>query len=249
MQSVTVHNARTHLSRLLAEVEQGREFSICRGNQPVARLSTLQQDYAEALVRIQFEGDKIFPGNIFPIIQDRNLDAEFDLTVIRAINRDMDSGRLPQGQGVSINLSAQGIVHARVMDAMVALLEAETGRKIVVEITETALITQMDTASANIQRLRDAGALVALDDFGSGYSSLRYLASMPVDLVKFDISMVRLLESGTDKQKLMVEEIARMVLAAGYELVAEGIETASLLEKTRLLGFSHAQGYYLGKPA
>jgi EAL domain-containing protein (putative c-di-GMP-specific phosphodiesterase class I) len=71
---------------------------------------------------------------------------------------------------------------------------------------------------------------------------------MPVDLVKFDISMVRLLESGDSRQKLMIEEIARMVITAGYELVAEGIETPELLEKVTRLGFSHAQGYYFGKP-
>ena len=216
--------------------------------QAVVRLPLMQKEYSEALTRIRFEGQLIFPGDIFPIIQGRNLDAEFDLAIIRAIRRDMDSGKLPPGEGVSINLSASGIVNARVMEAMVALLEAEQGRKIVVEITETALITQMETATANILRLRQAGALVALDDFGSGYSSLRYLASMPVDLVKFDISMVRLLESGEARQRLMIEEIARMVITAGYELVAEGIETRELLEKVIQLGFSHAQGYYFGKP-
>lgn len=217
--------------------------------QPVVRVPLMQTEYAEALARIRFEGQLIYPGDIFPIIQDRNLDAEFDLAIIRAINRDMDSGKLPPGHGVSINLSAPGIINAKVVDAMVALLEAEQSRKVVVEITETALITQMETATANLGKLREAGGLIALDDFGSGYSSLRYLSSMPVDLVKFDISMVRLLESGDRRQKLMMEEIARMVITAGYELVAEGIETRELLDEVIRLGFSHAQGYYLGKPA
>ena len=216
--------------------------------QPVVRVPLMQIEYAEALTRIRFEDQMIYPGDIFPIIQDRNLDAEFDLAIIRAISRDMDNGKLPAGHGVSINITAPGIVNAKVVDAMVALLEAERGRKIVVEITETALITQMETASANVSKLREAGALVALDDFGSGYSSLRYLSSMPVDLVKFDISMVHLLESGDRRQKLMMEEITRMVITAGYELVAEGIETRELLDEVIRLGFSHAQGYYLGKP-
>ncbi|MCP5277313.1 MAG: EAL domain-containing protein [Thiobacillus sp.] len=216
--------------------------------QAVVRLPGIEQEYSEALTRIRFEGQLIFPGDIFPIIQDRNLDAEFDMAIIRAINRDMDTETLPPGKGVSINISAQGIVNAKVVDAMVALLEAEQRRKIVVEITETALITQMETATANIQRLRSVGALVALDDFGSGYSSLRYLASMPVDLVKFDISMVRMLESGNARQQLMIEEIARMVIAAGYDLVAEGIESQTLLDKVVRLGFSHGQGYLFGKP-
>lgn len=220
--------------------------------QAVVRLPLLQKEYSEALARIRFEGELFLPGDIFPIVHGRNLDAEFDLAILRAINHDMDRGVLPAGQGVSINISAPGIVNAKVMDTLLALLEAEQvqkgGRKIVVEITETALITQMDTATANIRRLRAAGALVALDDFGSGYSSLRYLSSMPVDLVKFDISMVRMLESGDDRQRRMIEEIVRLVLTAGYELVAEGIDTSELLAKVSGLGFSHAQGYYFGRP-
>jgi diguanylate cyclase (GGDEF)-like protein len=220
--------------------------------QAVMHLPMVQKEYVEALTRIRFNGELIRPDAIFPIVQARKLDSEFDLSVIRAVARDMASGRLPARQGVSINLSAPSIVNAKVVDAMLALIRAQTapaiGRKIVVEITETALITQMEIASANIEQLRAAGALVALDDFGSGYSSLRYLATMPVDLVKFDISMVRLLENGDERQKLILEEIARMVLTAGYALVAEGIETRPQLDKIIGMGFTHAQGFYFGKP-
>lgn len=216
--------------------------------QAVMRLPMVQKEYVEALTRIRLNGELIRPDAIFPIVQARKLDAEFDLSVIRAITHDMASGRLPARQGVSINLSAPSIVNAKVVDAMLELVRAQSDRKIVVEITETALITQMEIASANIEQLRNAGALVALDDFGSGYSSLRYLATMPVDLVKFDISMVRLLENGEPRQKLILEEIAGMVITAGYELVAEGIETRAQLDKIIGMGFTHAQGFYFGKP-
>jgi diguanylate cyclase (GGDEF)-like protein len=220
--------------------------------QAVMRLPMVQKEYVEALTRIRINGELIRPDAIFPIVQARKLDAEFDLSVIRAVTRDMANGRLPAGQGVSINLSAPSIVNAKVVDAMLELVRAQVvqpgGRKVVVEITETALITQMEVASANIEQLRQAGALVALDDFGSGYSSLRYLATMPVDLVKFDISMVRLLENGEQRQQLILQEIAGMVITAGYELVAEGIETRAQLDKIIGMGFSHAQGFYFGKP-
>jgi EAL domain-containing protein (putative c-di-GMP-specific phosphodiesterase class I) len=216
--------------------------------QAVMRLPMVQKEYVEALTRIRLNGELIRPDAIFPIVQARKLDAEFDLSVIRAVTRDMANGRLSAKQGVSINLSAPSIVNAKVVDAMLELVRSQKDRKVVVEITETALITQMEIASANIKQLREAGALVALDDFGSGYSSLRYLATMPVDLVKFDISMVRLLENGDQRQKLILEEIAGMVITAGYELVAEGIETRAQLDKIIGMGFSHAQGFYFGKP-
>ncbi|MDD5391139.1 MAG: EAL domain-containing protein [Gallionellaceae bacterium] len=216
--------------------------------QSVMSLPMAQKEYVEALTRIRFEGELIGPGAIFPIVQARNLDMEFDLAVLRALERDLTRGRLPAGQGVSVNLSAPSIVNAKVIDAMVGLIRHHPGRKIVAEITETALITQIEVASDNIRRLREAGCLVALDDFGSGYSSLRYLATMPVDLVKFDISMVRLLDSGERRQQLMMEDISNLVLTAGYQMVAEGVETRELLDKVISLGFSHAQGYYFDKP-
>jgi diguanylate cyclase (GGDEF)-like protein len=226
-----------------------RDFQLIEMRyQAVMRLPMLRKEYVEALARIRLRGETIRPDMIFPIVQARKLDAEFDLAVLRAVRRDLETDRLGSGQGVSINLSAPGIVNANVVDAAVALVRSQPERKMVFEITETALIMQMETASANISRLREAGALVALDDFGSGYSSLRYLASMPVDLVKFDISMVRLLEQGEARQKLILHEIAGMVITAGYDLVAEGIETREQLDIIIGLGFTHAQGYYFGQP-
>lgn len=70
---------------------------------------------------------------------------------------------------------------------------------------------------------------------------------MPVDLVKFDISMVRSLEE-TGRQALFVTDLARLIKDAGYQLVAEGIESEALLQKVTALGFSHAQGYHIGRP-
>lgn len=232
-----------------AVFEAIRDFTLIElSYQAVMRLPMVRKEYVEALARIRLKGELIRPDAIFPIVQARKLDTEFDLAVLRAIKRDLDSGRLSARQGISINLSAPSIVNSNVVDAMLALVLSQTERKIVIEITETALITQMETASANIDKLRQVGALVALDDFGSGYSSLRYLASMPVDLVKFDISMIRLLEHGEPRQKLILEEIAGMVITAGYELVAEGIETRAQLDKIIGIGFTHAQGYYFGQP-
>lgn len=216
--------------------------------QSVMRLPMAQREYVEALTRIRINGELIGPGAIFPIVAARNLDMEFDLAVLRALHRDLLNQRLGPGRGVSVNLSAPSVVNSKVIDTLVELIAAFPGRKIVAEITETALITQMNTATRNIQRLREAGCLVALDDFGSGYSSLRYLTSMPVDLVKFDISMVRLLESEDRRQQLMMEEITRLVVTAGYQMVAEGVETRSMLDKVIALGFTHAQGYYFDRP-
>ncbi len=215
--------------------------------QHIVRFPDLRPEYAEALCRIRYDGQIIGPGAIFAIVQNRRLDVEFDLAVISAIRRDLEADLPALRQGVSINLSAPGVVNDKVIQSLLDLKAAHPERKIVVEITETALITQMTVATANIERLRRAGCLMALDDFGSGYSSLRYLASMPVDMVKFDMSLVRLLEQEDLRQRLVVEDIAQMVATAGYDLVAEGIETETLLARVVDVGFSHGQGFHLDR--
>jgi diguanylate cyclase (GGDEF)-like protein len=219
--------------------------------QPIMRLPETQEEYVEALARIRCDdclGGLISPAAIFPIVQARRLDVEFDLAVIAAIRRDLERGLPALARGVAINLSAPGLLSGKVIAALEALRATFSQRKLVVEITETALITQLEAAIQHIDRLRAAGFQIALDDFGSGYSSLRYLAAMPVDLVKFDISLVHQLLEGSHRQHMVVEDIARLVLNAGYELVAEGIETPELLTKVTDMGFSHAQGFLFDRP-
>ena len=156
---------------------------------------------------------------------------------------------IPAGSGLSINISGPAIIHPRIREKL-AEFEPFLGRyNLVLEITETALITQLQQASSNLNQLRATGFKVALDDFGSGYSSLGYLASMPVDIVKFDISLIRSLVQDDERQGGIVEGLAMMIQKAGYSLVAEGLETEQMLEKVKYLCFSHGQGFYLGRPA
>ncbi len=216
--------------------------------QPVLSLSSSRVEYYEALVRIRGDEGLIMPGSIFPVIELRGLECEFDLAVLERIRRDLDASRIPEGTGLSLNVSGPGIINGRIADKLMLLAPYLASYKVVIEVTETALITQIAQASANLNRLRKAGFLVALDDFGSGYSSLRYLAGMPVDLVKFDISMVRSLET-QGRQAVFVADLAHLIKDAGYQLVAEGIESETMLLKVTQLGFSHAQGFHVGRPA
>ena len=216
--------------------------------QPVVTLPSLENSYVEALVKIENEGKSYMPDVIFPVVEGRNLDVEFDIAIIKAVEKDLASAVFSAGQGISINLSAPSLINTRVIDLLIKIKISYPEIKFIAEITETALITQIKRATKNIKQLRDSGYLIALDDFGSGYSSLRYLTSMPVDIIKFDISMIQLLESEDDEQRNMIEKVSELILELGYDVVAEGIETKSLLDKVIAMGFSYSQGYYHGQP-
>lgn len=216
--------------------------------QPVVKLPSLDVSYLEALVMINHDGKSYMPNLIFPIVEGRNLDVEFDLAVLSAIANDLRSNSFHKGKGVSLNLSAPSVINTRVIDFLVKMKINFPKVKFVVEITETALITQIEKASKNITQLRDSGYLIALDDFGSGYSSLRYLTSMPVDIIKFDITMVHLLESDNEEHRKMIVKLTELIIDLDYDIVAEGIESQSLLDKVIELGFSYSQGYFTGRP-
>lgn len=215
--------------------------------QPVVSLPSREVDYYEALVRIRREQELIMPGTIFPVVEARRLEAEFDFSVMARILADLAAGVIPKGRGVSLNISGPAIIHPRINEKMAAFEPFLKDYKLVLEITETALITQLQRASTNLNRLRAAGFVVALDDFGSGYSSLGYMANMPVDVVKFDISLIRSLEED-DRHGGIVEGLTLMIRKAGYDIVAEGIETEQTLKAVNRLGFTHGQGYLLGRP-
>jgi diguanylate cyclase (GGDEF)-like protein len=215
--------------------------------QPVVDLTTGAVAYYEALVRIRDKQELIMPSAIFPVVEARRLESELDLAVIGRIELDLARGTIPPDTGISLNVSGPGIINPQVLGKLLALGRHLDSYQLVIEVTETALITQLRQASTNLNKLRQAGFQIALDDFGSGYSSLGYLSNMPVDIVKFDISMVRHLDANT-RQSIIVENLALMIFKAGYNLVAEGIETEQTLRKVAQIGFSRGQGYLFGRP-
>lgn len=214
--------------------------------QPIVDLQRKEAAYYEALVRIQHEDEWILPSSIFPLVEARRLEVELDRAILSCILRDLAAGHIPVGSGLSINLSGLIVVNSRVLEWLAPFSAYMKDYHFTLEVTETALITQLGMATEHLKKLQAMGFTIALDDFGSGYSSLRYLASMPVDLVKFDISLIHSLSD--KRQQSIVQHLARMILESGYQLVAEGIETDELRQRVTELGFHYGQGYLFGRP-
>ena len=203
--------------------------------------------YYEALVRIRNIDKLVYPESIFPVVDARRLEVEFDTAVLERLHLELTVGILPPGSGLAINVSGISIVTKSITDKLLTLAKFLDQYQIVVEITETALITHINHASSNLNQLRKAGFIIALDDFGSGYSSFRYLSSMPVDVVKFDVSLIQNLEKSC-RQGDIVKNLAKLIHDAGFKLVAEGVETQATLDIVTQLGFHYGQGRFFGAP-
>lgn len=204
--------------------------------------------YYESLIRMNKEGEIIYPRDIFTVVDRRRLEVELDRQVISQVHRILHENRIPKKSGLSINISGKTLLQPFFPDLFKTLKPYLKDYKIILEITENSLIDHMEYATQVLNNLRQDGFLIALDDFGSGYSSIRYLANMPVDIIKFDMSMTQALLSKDKNTQQIIKTTAEMVVNAGYDLVMEGIETEELLAAVKNSGATHIQGYLLGRP-
>ncbi len=152
------------------------------------------------------------------------------------------------GLRVSVNLSPKEI-ESRTLPTAIERILAETGLPpdaLELEITESALIHDIDLAADALNRLRETGIRLAVDDFGKGQTSLAYLDRFPIDTLKIDRSFV---QSGAEgSTAIIVKAIIGLGRSLGMRVVAEGVETQGQLARLRTLGCDVVQGYLLGRP-
>ena len=115
------------------------------------------------------------------------------------------------------------------------------------ELTETSLVDDLERCAETLGRLRALGARIAIDDFGSGYSSLNYVRSLPIDIVKIDRAFVTQIDTD-ERNRQIVEVITALAATLQLSTVAEGVESATEAAALRRLGCDLAQGYHLGRP-
>jgi diguanylate cyclase (GGDEF)-like protein len=213
--------------------------------QPVVKNAGGEIAYYEALVRIEDEEGVIEPESILQVAARRHLQTPLDLAILGCVLADLRAGLIPRGRGVSINFDGASIADPKVVAAIDALLPYVDQYKIVLEITETSLIARFEHLSQVLTRYRSLGLFVALDDFGSGYSSLRYLACMPVDIVKLDRSLIESYSQDISSRNMVVHVID-MLSDGGFEVVAEGIATEAQRVAFVSLGVDYMQGWLFG---
>ena len=123
----------------------------------------------------------------------------------------------------------------------------DLARRLVVEITETAALDDIEAAARFVDALHNTGCRVAVDDFGAGHTSLRHLQHLAVDIVKIDRSYVRNLSTSSEQQ-IFLRDLVDLINCFGFATVAEGVENAEDATFVRAAGVGYLQGYHLGSP-
>jgi diguanylate cyclase (GGDEF)-like protein/PAS domain S-box-containing protein len=214
--------------------------------QPVLDLETNQTSSCEALVRWHHPvRGAIGPEEFIPVAEETGLIIPLGRWVLR--HALAAAIRWPTDAQVAVNLSAAELAEADLVafvKSTLATIEVPAAR-LVLEITETAVIHDPTAAAGTIAALRGLGVSVVIDDFGTGYTSLSFLRDYRIDGLKIDRSFVTQLDNGSTA---IVDAMLRMSRALGLSVIAEGIETTGQLEQLRALGCRFIQGYLISRP-
>jgi diguanylate cyclase (GGDEF)-like protein len=207
---------------------------------------------AEALVRWQHpEFGLVGPDRFIPVAEERGLINRLGDWVLHAACRQAkawdDAGYPPLP--VAVNISVRQLRQGALRNSVLAALAASglDPRRLVLEITETAVMEDMDAAVAVLEELGRLGVAIEIDDFGTGYSSLAYLADLPIKQLKIDRSFVRNLP-GRSNDELIARTIISMGKGLAMEVIAEGVETEAQRRFLEAHGCYAYQGYLFGHP-
>lgn len=242
----------TTLRKRLAVVNElrnavdGNQFELVY--QPIVDLRSARTIGFEALVRWRHpDRGLIVPADFIPLAEETGLIDEIGAWVLdRAC---CDIAALPEQVTVAVNLSPVQLRSDRIIEIVVGALSRSglAASRLELEITETAMLDDGARTAALLNRCRGLGLRLVLDDFGTGFSSLSYLRTLPLNKIKIDRSFVSEMTTNSDSAAI-VRSILTLARDLGMITTAEGVETSAQLEAVRSMGCTQAQGFLLGRP-
>ena len=208
----------------------------------------------EALVRWQHPTQGLLqPISFIPFAEEigfiHNIDSFVLTEACAQARRWQNMGLAPAGLLMSVNLSAREIADSAIRDS-VSLSLLETGfepKHLILEITESALLRDLEATIRNLESLKSLGLSIAVDDFGTGFSSFSHLEQLPIDILKVDRSFVANIAVDEGRPSL-APAIVQLAHTLGLTAIAEGVESQDQVTPLRDLQCRLAQGYHLGMP-
>ncbi|MBU9919327.1 MAG: EAL domain-containing protein [Fusobacteriaceae bacterium] len=219
-----------------------------------AYVNTDTQEFigAEVLMRWIKSDEKIIPPNMFiPILEKNKFIIEVELKFIRKIFDIYKSWQNTYSKNIplSINVSAVQLSNDKFISEIEKIakeFEIEKG-VLTFEITESYVIDNIEEAAKTLNKLKELGFNISLDDFGTGYATLTHLKSLPIDVLKIDMTFIKSIL--TDKKsEIIVKHIIDMAHKMDLKTICEGVETEEQYIKLKELGSDIIQGFYFAKP-
>ncbi len=237
---------------VLVEMEQAIENgNIWTVYQPKWNLQDGKLDGAEALVRWEHpERGMISPEIFIPILEKAGRTDELTLYVLQNALDDFSQWGVQQSSlKCSVNISAQLLDDTVFIDKAIAMVSAaDLGNShVIFEVTETAALADLDLSIQALERIRDAGISISIDDYGTGQSTMSYLQRLPIDEIKIDQSFVKTMMND-HSNRLMVKSTIELAHALKLKVVAEGIEDKSCMDMLVQFGCDVGQGWHISKP-
>ena len=241
------------------EIEADLRRALDRGEltlryQPIVALGMGRISGLEALIRWEHPERGVLAPDLFvPLAEETGLIGELGRQVLASACAQARRWQLEHPTDpplrVSVNLSPRQLQDDALAEQVPGALGASglPPSALVLEITESAMMHDTESAVRKLHALKDLGVRLAVDDFGTGYSSLSYLQRFPIDILKIDRSFVSGIESDDEKLSL-VRAIVSLAQTLRLQTVAEGVETARQAEVVTRLGCDLAQGYHLAPP-
>ena len=239
---------KTVLDEFDAALKAG-EFQIYL--QPQIEVNTGKLYGAEALVRrIKADGTIVPPNDFIPIYEKAGLISRLDLYIWELAAKQIS---IWKAQGInmriSVNISPRDFYYFEIHKIFGDLVKRYdiSPKYLNVEITETTIMSDVPNVRQEIGKLQQAGFIVEMDDFGSGYSSLNTLKDIDVDILKIDMGFIRETSNG-EKAKIILDSIVKMAKKLKMPVITEGVETAEQVRTLTKMGCDMFQGYYFSKP-
>ncbi len=216
--------------------------------QPIVTALERKVDHYECLIRLQREDGSLLPAGAFvPVVEQSVLMRLIDRRALELAVKELNAH--PDVR-LAINISGLTAADRSWLRALHAMVKGrpQVAARLIVEITETVALQDIEETAKFVGQLRDLGCMVALDDFGAGYSSFRNLKALAVDCVKIDGSFVRGLSENVDNQ-LFIRTLLGLAEGFGLTTVAECVETAADAAHLERRGVRLLQGYFFGRPS
>ncbi|HJP95481.1 MAG TPA: EAL domain-containing protein [Pyrinomonadaceae bacterium] len=250
------HNPQLDVTNLGTDLDKAVERQeLLLHYQPIVCLETGKLHAFEALVRWHHpQRGLISPSDFIPLAEETGAIIGISNWVLREaclqLKRWQERFPFHGSLAVTVNLSSKQFMQVDLIDQVIEILQDTriNPRSLKLEITESAVMENIGTATVLLQQLRALGIELAIDDFGTGYSSLSYLHRLPINSLKIDKSFVKGMVEKREHAEI-VKTILTLARSLGIRVVAEGVETLEQLVELRRLQCDAGQGFLFSKPA